>query len=95
MKLGPITITLIPDWKLSWKRSSMWGCAGLAVTALVDQAPYLLSLLLDAQQTVLPIAQPLIPARWWPWISLGFAVAIALLRNIQQQSLHKETGQQS
>jgi hypothetical protein len=49
----------------------------------------LLSLVIDVQQTVLPLAQPLIPPEYWPWVSMGFSLLIVVLRNIRQPALHE------
>lgn len=85
-------LSLIPDWRKSWRFSSMWGAAALALLSFLqtDLPGMLLALLLDVQQSVLPLAQPLIPAEYWPWVTLGIAVVIAVLRVIYQPKLHEE-----
>jgi hypothetical protein len=40
------------------------------------------------QAEVLPHVQPIVPAKYWPWVTLGFAVAIMVLRNLAQSKLH-------
>jgi hypothetical protein len=37
---------------------------------------------------VLPQVQAIVPAKYWPWVTLGFAVAIMVLRNLAQSKLH-------
>jgi hypothetical protein len=83
--------SLIPDWRKSWRFSSMWGAGALALLSFLqtDAPAMLLSLLLDMQVSVLPLAQPLIPDKAWPWVTLGLAVAIAVLRVIYQPKLHE------
>jgi hypothetical protein len=75
MKLGPITIDLIPEWKTSWRFSSVRVAA-------------LLSLLSALQSDVLPLARDVFSPEMFSRITLGLAIAIVLLRNV---SLGKTT----
>ena len=71
------TAMLIPDWRKAWRFTSV-------------RAAALLALLSMAQTDVLPLLQGLVPARFWPWITLGFAVAIVILRVLAQPALDAE-----
>lgn len=51
------------------------------------QAATLLALLSVLQAEVLPQLETAVPAKWWPWVTAGFAVAIVVLRLIAQPSL--------
>lgn len=68
---------LIPDWRKAWRFTSV-------------RAAALLALLSMAQTDVLPLLQNLVPVRAWPWITLGFAVAIVILRVLAQPALDVE-----
>lgn len=69
MKLGPITINLIPDWKTSWRFSSV-------------RAAALLSLLSAFQSDVLPLVRDVFSPGAFSRIALGLAIAIVFLRNV-------------
>lgn len=62
---------LIPEWHRAWRLFSV-------------MAAMLLALLSSLQAGVLPMLQPLVPPEKWPWVSLGFAVAITVLRVVAQ-----------
>lgn len=68
---------LIPDWRLAWRFLSV-------------QAAVVLALLSGLQAEVLPLAQPLIPPQYWPWVSGGLALVIVLLRLVKQDGLATE-----
>jgi len=68
---------LIPDWRKAWRFTSV-------------RAAALLALLSAAQTDVLPLLQGLVPVRVWPWITLGFAAAIVVLRILAQPALDTE-----
>lgn len=65
---------LIPDFRLAWRFLSV-------------QAALLLSVLSGIQADVLPLVQPLVPADKWPWVSGGLALAIIVLRVLDQPGL--------
>lgn len=68
---------LIPDWRLAWKFLSV-------------QAAMLLALLSGIQGEVLPLFAPLVPDRYWPWVSGGLALIIVVLRLVSQDHLEKD-----
>lgn len=68
--------SLIPEWRLSWRFTSV-------------QLAALLFFLSMVQADVLPHVQPLVPAKWWPLVSGGLALAIAVCRLLLQPGLHK------
>lgn len=61
----------IPQWRRAWRLSSVWMAALLAVLSML-------------QTDVLPLLQGLLPPAWWPYVTLGFALAIGLLRIVAQ-----------
>lgn len=61
------TTQVIPEWRRSWRLDTMRAAALLAALSLL-------------QTDALPLLQALVPDSVWPWVTLGFAVAIALLR---------------
>ncbi|OGB19474.1 MAG: hypothetical protein A2W72_01560 [Burkholderiales bacterium RIFCSPLOWO2_12_67_14] len=67
---------LIPDYRLAWRFLSV-------------QAAVLLSVLSGIQADVLPLVQPLVPADKWPWVSGGLALAIIVLRVLDQPDLDR------
>jgi hypothetical protein len=67
---------LIPEWRRSWRFTSVQAAAVLAALSLL-------------QAEVLPQVQPLIPAKYWPLVTLGFAVVIWVFRILAQPGLHK------
>lgn len=67
---------LIPEWRLSWRFSSVQAAAVLAALSLL-------------QADLLPYLQPLIPAKYWPLVTLALAVAIWIFRILAQPSLHE------
>lgn len=65
----------IPQWRHAWRLDTMRAAALLALLSLL-------------QTDALPLLQALVPPRVWPWVTLSFAVAIALLRiRAQPQAL--------
>lgn len=66
-----LNLRLIPEWRDCWRMSS-W------LTAV------LLALLSMVQADVLPLVQPLVAPERWPWVSGGLALAIVVLRLVQQ-----------
>lgn len=62
---------LIPEWRRAWRLSTIWAAGLLAFLSLL-------------QAEVLPNLQALVPPQLWPWVTLGFAAAIALLRVVAQ-----------
>lgn len=44
-----------------------------------------LAFLSAVQADVLPLVQPLVPPTYWPWVSGGLAVAIAVAKCIKQR----------
>lgn len=71
---------LIPDWRIAWRFLSV-------------QAAVVLALLSGLQAEVLPLAQPLIPPQYWPWVSGGLALVIVVLRLVKQDDLADERAQ--
>ena len=70
-------MTLIPNWRRAWRLSSVRAAIALLMIALQ-------SLLEGLNADVLPLAQPLISPRAWPWVAAGFAAAIIVLRVLRQ-----------
>lgn len=68
--------TLITEWRKAWRFSSV-------------QAALVLAALSMAQADLLPYVQPLVPAKYWPFVSLGMAVAIMVFRLLAQPSLEE------
>lgn len=62
---------LIPEWRRAWRLATMWAAALLGLLSLL-------------QAEVLPHLQALVSPEVWPWVTLGFSVAIALLRVLAQ-----------
>lgn len=62
---------LIPQWRRAWRLSTVWAAAALAALSIL-------------QAEVLPQLQAVVPPSVWPWVTLGFALAIALLRIVAQ-----------
>jgi hypothetical protein len=63
-------IEIIPEWRTSWKFSSVRVAAALA--------------LLSALQTdALPLLQPLVEPKTWNWIVAGLGLLIIVLRNVK------------
>lgn len=63
-------IEIIPEWRTSWKFSSVRVAAALA--------------LLSALQTdALPLLQPLVQPKAWNWIVAGLGLLIIVLRNVK------------
>lgn len=65
---------LIPEWRLAWRFTSV-------------QAALVLAFLSMVQAEVLPIVQPIVPAKHWPLVSGGLALAIVVLRLLAQKGL--------
>lgn len=63
---------LIPEWKISWRFTSVQLAALLAFLSML-------------QADVLPLVQPLFTPQQWPWVSGALALAIGVCRVIQQQ----------
>jgi hypothetical protein len=58
---------LIGNWTRAYRLDTVQAAAALAVLSAI-------------QLEVLPLLEPLLPAAYWPWASLAFAVVILLLR---------------
>lgn len=67
---------LIPEWRQAHKLDTV-------------QLAALLTLLSVLQAEVLPLLQFAIPPQYWPWVTAGFGVAIALLRMRVQPEIKK------
>ncbi len=67
---------LIPNWRLSWRFTSVQAAALLAVLSAV-------------QAELLPTFEAAVPAQYWPYVTAAFGVAIALLRILAQPSLEQ------
>ncbi|WP_304308083.1 hypothetical protein [Pseudacidovorax intermedius] len=67
---------LIDDWRQFWRFASVRAAALLAVLSLL-------------QTDLLPHVQALVPPRAWPWVSLGFAALIVVVRVIAQPALRE------
>lgn len=131
MKLGPISITPINDWRQAPKFHSLWVGVALLIFSVVQYmftplsqahtaigavalvmlfigmryykapnqralwrassviASALLAVLSMLQSEVLPIAQAVVPAEYWPYVLMAFAVAIPALRMVKQATLHE------
>ncbi len=63
-------IEIIPEWRTSWKFSSVRVAA-------------LLALLSALQTDALPLLQPLVEPESWNWIVAGLGLLIILLRNVK------------
>lgn len=63
-------VEIIPEWRTSWKFSSVRVAA-------------LLALLSALQTEVLPLLQPLVSPALWNWIVFGIALLIIVLRNVK------------
>lgn len=71
---------LIPEWRRAWRLSTVWAAALLGALSMV-------------QAEVLPQLQALVPPQRWPWVTLGFALAIVVLRIVAQpKALDPNTG---
>lgn len=68
---------LIPEIRQAWKLASIWAAVALAILSMV-------------QADILPLLQPLVPEKWWPYITLAFAVLIVVCRVLLQPGLHLE-----
>lgn len=66
---------LIPNWRQSWRFHSIRAAAVLAALSL-------------AQADLLPQVQPIVPAKYWPYVTFGFAAAIWVFRIVAQHQLH-------
>jgi hypothetical protein len=64
-------VILIDDWRQAWRFNSVRVAAILGMLSLV-------------QSDVLPYVQPLVPAKFWPYVTLGLAVLMAVFRIVQQ-----------
>lgn len=62
---------LIDDWRQAWRFNSVRVAAILGMLSLL-------------QSDVLPYVQPLVPAKFWPYVTLGLAVLMAVFRIVQQ-----------
>lgn len=67
---------LIPEWRQHWRFNSVRLAAVLV-------------LLSAAQADLLPLVQPIIPAKYWPYVTFGLGAAIWVFRILQQQGLHQ------
>lgn len=65
-------LRLIAEWRDCWRMAS-WVLS------------VLLLLLSMVQADVMPLIQPLVAPEQWPWVSGGMALAIGVLRLVQQQ----------
>lgn len=63
-------IEIIPEWRTSWKFSSVRAAALLAVLSAV-------------QSEALPLLQPLMSPKAWNWTVAGIALLIIVLRNFK------------
>lgn len=63
-------IEIIPEWRTSWKFSSVRVAA-------------LLALLSALQTDALPLLQPLVEPKTWNWIVAGIGLLIIVLRNVK------------
>lgn len=64
---------LIDDWRQSWRFLSLHAAAALAALSLI-------------QANVVPYVQPLVPEKYWPWVSLGMALLIGFFRLLAQNA---------
>jgi hypothetical protein len=62
---------LVDDWRQAWRFNSVRVAAILGMLSLL-------------QSDVLPYVQPLVPAKFWPYVTLGLAVLIGVFRIVQQ-----------
>lgn len=67
-------MNLIPEAKQAFKLTSV-------------QAAALLTILSMVQLQVLPLIEPLMPAEWWPWVTMFFGLAIIVCRLIAQPGI--------
>ncbi|MGJ4748434.1 hypothetical protein ACQV5M_18890 [Leptospira sp. SA-E8] len=67
-------------YKASNKRA-LWRASSVLASAL-------LAVLSVLQSEVLPLAQPVVPPEYWPYVLLAFGAAIPLLRLMKQAALH-------
>jgi hypothetical protein len=64
-------VKLIDEWRQAWRFNSVRVAAILGMLSLV-------------QSDVLPYVQPLVPPKFWPYVTLGLAVLMAVFRIVQQ-----------
>ncbi|MFO6418998.1 hypothetical protein ACLBKS_02205 [Hylemonella sp. W303a] len=133
MTFGPISISLVTDWRQAPKFHSLWAAGALLIFSMMQYmfAPFsqgqaalgagalvllfiglryykasnqrvlwrassviasaLLAVLSMLQSEILPLAQPLVPAEYWPHVLLAFGIAIPVLRMVKQATLHAYT----
>lgn len=65
---------LIPEWKISWRFTSVQAAAVLVVLSMI-------------QADALPYVQPMVPAKYWPFVSGGLGIAIVIFRILAQVGL--------
>lgn len=70
---------LIEDWKKAWRFLSVQAAAILALLSMI-------------QADLLPQVQPLVPAKYWPYVTLGMAILIGIFRVLAQPGLHTDQG---
>lgn len=67
----------IPNWRQGWRMTSV-------------QAALLLAFFSAVQAEVLPMFQPLVPAKYWPAVSGVVALLIIVFRLWSQPALHQD-----
>lgn len=68
---------LIPQWRKSWRMSSVRLAAVLGILSAV-------------QLELLPLIKPLVKPEAWPLITLVMAFLIIVFRNLAQPALHQD-----
>jgi hypothetical protein len=64
-------LRLIPEWRQAWRFNSV-------------QLAALLTLLSLVQTQLLPQIEPVVPPKYWPYVTTAIGVAIGLVRIVQQ-----------
>lgn len=67
----PRRLAPIPQWRRAWRLASVQAAAVLAAVSML-------------QTDVLPVMSDVVPPSAGPWLSLAFAVLIAVLRLVAQ-----------
>lgn len=67
---------LIPEWRSAWKMFSVWASVALTLLSLI-------------QAEVIPLVMPLVPPKYWPWVTATVGVLIVVLRVIRQHSIEE------
>lgn len=72
-----MALRLIPEWRLSWRFTSVQISAALTLFSLL-------------QTEALPLFKFAIPPSWWPWITAVVGFLIIVARVLQQQAVQAE-----